>query len=357
MNTTTNTFTATFVPDPEKHSSEDIFQTLARAAEVAGTDSASRRTFQYGEATIVFSSVEAPAANFLVIRSQSPAETDRALEVLEGAFERASGEQLREAADAGNPLLWAVAEQGNPYPNELEAVLWEQLGSPEFEERLVASEAAWMLGSPGALLAIELCALVELGPIRAVFESHLAGSHRRSASREKRVLLDPAVPLQDALEVVHTRASTLPGASIDSCVGYASTYFQWRGETDRAYVIDADHPSVRWLGFDGPNTASLADLGSLTVLKALERAPENTDWLRAAANAIEPEDQAAFLETLDALEAAGVSTFEIAFAAIESAMPEAWNWLLERRSQFDERLEPIIDATSIAARARKCDDS
>lgn len=339
-------FSATFVPDQDSPSPEELVATLSDRFELAAPPNENRAHFMSGEVLVVLSWVVEPRAIFLVLHGPSPDEVDQTLDVLESSLSRASAAQLRALAEDGNPLLWAVAQQGEPNPVEVEQLLWEQTGSPNFEERLLAAEAARMLGSPGALLAIECCALVELGPIRAVFESYLFGTSRRSLSRERRVLLDPSVPLPDQLEQIHPHASSLPGASVFSSVGYASTYFEWQGDTDRVYVLDADHPTVRWLGFDGPNTAPFQDLASFSVSEGLERS-HDPNWLRAVSNVVTRNDAANLLATLEQQRTNGTSSFELAFSAIESAIPDAWKWLAEHLSTFDERLIPVAEQAGI----------
>ncbi|MFW5921664.1 MAG: hypothetical protein ACOCUS_07475, partial [Polyangiales bacterium] len=337
-------FTASFVPDPERYEGMDILRQLTEEFGTPTSTSTTHALYELNPGKIQLTALVEPAINYLIISSDAASRTNELERRVAERLDRADVERLKQGREGeldgiGWLQLWAVSWLGEPEPDELETAIWEAIGSSDFVERLQGAEAAHILGTAEAHLAIEMAALVEVGPIRAVFESYLRGTKRRSPDRELRFLLDDREEaFEPALMRVNDAMSAREGVSMRSRVGAKFAVLAWRAPDFHLYVVDSTSPRMRFVGVDGADASSWHEkLEGLDVATALELAREEERWLRCCGNVVDEAHVDTFRRRVEeALEADESFRRSAALAAIESGQPSLREMLRDNLYRFQD---------------------
>lgn len=326
-------FVTPFVPEPgDPARLRALFE---RALGAPMSSNSTHTVFRSGAMQVVLWTFWKPTVQFAVLRSSDPSENDAALAELRRLVPEvpvdhlaAMAQRIDHRSDVGWVSLWAAAEMATPDEPGLRETVWEALGSDDFVYRLDGCLAAAILGDSASLLGIECAALVEVGPIRAGFESLLHRTDRRAPARESRVLLDPEVPLEvavDHLRPLMTWQGAEPEMRVRSAEHFAVVEWDVGNPLGYRYLLESAAPSFRLVGGIHLDVHAVPpEVGPVRFEEAMARADAGSrDWLRAAANSVE-DDGVPSLEAAIRRALAGDASSQRAgaLAAIESGRPE-----------------------------------
>lgn len=335
-----------FVPEPDDPARLRVL--FERALGAPASSSSTHTVFRSGATQVVLWTFWNPTVQFAVLRSSDASDNDAALAALRPLVPEvpvdhleAMAQRMDPRSDVGWVSLWAAAEMATPDKPELSRTVWEALGSDDFVSRLDGCLAAAILGDHASLLGIECAALVEFGPIRAGFEALLHRTDRRAPVREKRLLLDPEVPLEvavDHLRPLMTWQGNEPQMRVRPAEHFAVVEWDVGSPLGYRYLLESAAPSFRLLGGLSLDVDAVPpEAGPVHFDEAIGRAEAGSlDWLRAAANIVEDEGVTRLEAAIGrALTGDPASQRAGALAGIESGRPEL-HGLLERAV---ERLE------------------